>query len=327
MKPDRPPFGGDSVFRTIDVVGDAWSWLVLREAILHDVRRFNDFRVRLGIARATLQARLERLTAGGLLERRAGPQGSLFSEYALTDSGRDFFVCLVTAMRWGDRWCAEDRIPLPKSRHAGCGRRFEPVLCCSECGEAIAARAVHYTLTPGARAELRASNRRRSERHREPGLELLERERACSIARTLQVVGDRWSGLVIRESFLRTRRFDEFVERLGIAPNILSERLGRLVGVGVLARRPYQHHPLRHEYRLSKKGLDVYPVPLAMLTWGDRWLSGGRKRLVLTHRTCGKRFTAVLSCGNCREPVERGDIVFPVPPKTARASSHQLQSE
>lgn len=319
MKP-LPRTGGDSVFRTVDVVGDAWSWLILREAVFHDVRRFNELRARLGIARATLRARLERLVAGGLLEQKPSLDGVPFPEYALTECGRDFFACLATAMRWGERWCAGDRVRVPKVLHVPCGGRFEALLRCSACGEPLDARAVDFTLARGARAALRASNRRRSARHREPGLELLERVRACPIARTLQVIGDRWSALVVRECFLGTRRFDEFEERLGIAPNILSQRLGRLVDCGVLERVRYQGRPIRHEYRLTKKGLDLYPVPLAMLTFGDRWLSAGEPALLLSHRSCGNRFIAVLTCGRCDEPARRDDMTVP-PAATSKCAA------
>jgi DNA-binding HxlR family transcriptional regulator len=115
---------------------------------------------------------------------------------------------------------------------------------------------------------------------------------------------------VIREAFLGTRRFDDFEKRLEIAPNVLSERLARLVDAGVLERRAYQDRPLRYEYRLTKRGLDLYPVPLAMLTWGDRWLSNGSPMLRLNHRTCGKRFTAVLACGRCGKTAARADVDF-----------------
>jgi len=311
MLAERHAAGRDSVFGTIDTVGDAWSWLILREAIVHDVRRFNEFRDRLGIARATLQARLGQLTRRGLLEVRPRSERAPLSEYVLSASGRDFFVCLATAMRWGERWCVDRRAEPEKTTHTRCGARFEAVLTCSECHEPIEARAVDVTLARGARGGLRGSD---SRRRREPGPTLFERERACPIARTLRVLGDRWSGLVIREAFLRTRRFDEFQRNLGIAPNILSDRLGRLAELGVLERRPYQDRPRRHEYRLTKKGLDLYPVPLAMLTWGDRWLAGGNPKLLLSHRSCGRRFTAVLGCGRCGNPVQRGDIVFLPPP-------------
>ncbi len=313
--------GGDSVFRTAEVVGDAWSWLLLREAIFYDVTRFNDFRSRLGIARATLQARLDQLIAGGLLERQHRPDGGPYAEYLTTECGSDFTACLATALAWGERWCAEGRTPAPRARHAGCGSLFEAELCCSACGDKVDARAVDFTLSRDARAELRAANRRRTTRNREPGLDLLERERPCSIARTVQIIGDRWTALIIRESFLGTRRFDEFQQHLGIAPNILSQRLARLIGVGFLERRAYQARPLRHEYRLTKKGLDAYPIPLAMLTFGDRWLSSGKPRLVLSHRSCGKRFIAQLRCRSCGDPAKRDDITFADSMRSNRATS------
>ena len=304
----------DSVFATLDAVGDAWSWLILREAILHDVRRFNELRAHLGIARETLRARLDQLVAGGLLEHRPRPVPGSFAEYLLTECGRDFFICLATAQRWGRRWYPSDREREPAARHLHCGGRFEAVLSCSACNQPLEPRSVTVRLAPGARKEFRSSTPRGSTRNREPGLKLLERERACSIARTLQIIGDRWTGLTIRESFLGTRRFDDFERQMGIAPNILAQRLGRLVEAGVVARHPYQDRPLRHEYRLTKKGLDLYPVPLAMLTFGDRWLVAGRPTLLLSHRSCGRRFAAVLTCGRCAEPVRREDIAFPPVP-------------
>ena len=262
VKPNQSIPTHDSVFGTRTVVRDAWSWLILREAIFHDIRRFNAFQRRLGIPRQALQERLDQLVTGGILERRAREAGGRISEYVLTERGRDFFGCLVTTMRWGEQWCVDERVEISKARHLGCGGRFEAVLQCSECRAPLEARAVDVTLARGARAELRAATRSDARRHRDPGLHLLERERACTIARTLRVTGDWWSGLVIREAFLGTRRFDDFEKRLEIASNVLSERLARLVDAGVLERRAYQDRPLRYEYRLTKKGLDLYPVPL-----------------------------------------------------------------
>jgi DNA-binding HxlR family transcriptional regulator len=310
VKQPGPVDTHDSVFLTATVVRDAWSWLILREAIFHDVRRFNAFVTRLGIPRQALHDRLGQLVTGGLLERRLRELPGHISEYVLTERGRDFFGCLATMRRWGEQWCVDDRVKMSKTKHLSCGGRFEAVLQCSECREVIDARAVDVKLGRGARAELRAAARSGAQRHRDPGLNLLERERACPIARTLRVMGDWWSGLVIREAFLGTRRFDEFERRLGIAPNVLSERLARLVDTGVLERRAYQDRPLRHEYRLTRKGLALYPVPLAMLTWGDRWMSNGKPMLRLTHRTCGKRFTALLACGRCAQTAECADVAF-----------------
>jgi DNA-binding HxlR family transcriptional regulator len=93
----------------------------------------------------------------------------------------------------------------------------------------------------------------------------------CSIAGALEVIGERWSLLIVREVMLGVRRFDEIQADLGIARNVLQTRLTRLIEQGVLERRPYQERPLRHEYRLTDKGLDLWPAIVALMRWGDRY--------------------------------------------------------
>ena len=117
----------DSIYRTGEVVGDAWSWLVMRESVLYDVRRFSQFQARLGVARSTLAARLRQLTSGGLLAEH--PRAS-WPEYHPTESGRDFIACLMVAMRWGDRWYFEERTRPTAVTHDGCGQPLEAVLRC-----------------------------------------------------------------------------------------------------------------------------------------------------------------------------------------------------
>ena len=92
----------------------------------------------------------------------------------------------------------------------------------------------------------------------------------CSIARSLEVLGDRWTILVMREAFMRVRRFEDFQRNLGVARNVLTDRLGRLVEEGILERVPYQDRPARFEYRLTEKGIDLWPMMMALLQWGDR---------------------------------------------------------
>ena len=130
-------------------------------------------------------------------------------------------------------------------------------------------------------------------------------EQPCSIARALAVVGDRWTPLVLREAFLRTRRFEDFLERTGAARNVLTDRLERLVGHGVLERRPYQERPTRYEYRLTEKGLDLYPVMMALVRWGDRWLDDGRGPPVEhRHKTCGHVMQMEAVCSECGDRLD-----------------------
>jgi DNA-binding HxlR family transcriptional regulator len=289
--------GSDPVYLATDTIGDAWSWLVLREAVFDGVTRFTVFQSRLGIARETLTGRLAHLTRSGLLVREG-------ADYRLTPCGKDVFGCLAAAMNWGDRWYGNDSATDLRMEHRLCGRRFKPLFVCSACARPLDPREVVVEAVARKSAELIGGSRRRT-----PNLDLLEQVRPCSIARTLRVTGDRWSSLVIRESFMRTRRFDDFTRRLGVAPNILARRLTRLVALGMLTRRPYQKKPLRYEYRLTKKGLDYYPVPLAMLTWAQRWLGDAKRGIILRHTGCGETFTAVLSCGHCAAPASRDDVI------------------
>ncbi|KCZ98815.1 hypothetical protein HPO_07944 [Hyphomonas polymorpha PS728] len=137
----------------------------------------------------------------------------------------------------------------------------------------------------------------------------LDREN-CSLARAMAVVGDRWTLLVLRETFLRVRRFDEFQENLGIARRVLTERLKHLVDHGVLEKVAYSQTPLRYEYRLTEKGLGLYPVIISLVHWGDAYYAGKKgPPLLHRHKTCGHDFHSVLTCSECGEAVSPRDVV------------------
>ena len=131
----------------------------------------------------------------------------------------------------------------------------------------------------------------------------------CSLARSLAVVGDRWTLLILREAFLRVRRFDAFQARLGIARRVLTERLAGLVADGVLERVAYQQRPERFEYRLTDKGLALYPVILALVHWGDAFYADDNGPPVLhRHKGCGHDFRSVLTCSECGEAIGAKDV-------------------
>ncbi|HLW69919.1 MAG TPA: helix-turn-helix domain-containing protein [Candidatus Binataceae bacterium] len=110
----------------------------------------------------------------------------------------------------------------------------------------------------------------------------------CSVARTLSVVGDRWTMLIIRDVFLGISRFDAIQQDLGLTPHRLSDRLRKLVRDGILLRVAYQKRPFRFDYRFTEQGLDLYPLMATMTEWGDRWMAGRAGVPVeLVHRPCG----------------------------------------
>ncbi|MBI2760110.1 MAG: helix-turn-helix transcriptional regulator [Chloroflexi bacterium] len=133
-------------------------------------------------------------------------------------------------------------------------------------------------------------------------------EMDCSIARTLDIVGERWALLILREAFNRVRRFEDFQQQLGIARNILTDRLQTLVAHDILERRLYQEHPERFEYRLTQKGLDLFPVLISLMDWGDRYLCDDAGPPVkLEHMTCGHEAVSAVICTGCGESLTARD--------------------
>lgn len=136
----------------------------------------------------------------------------------------------------------------------------------------------------------------------------------CSVARTLDAIGDRWSLLIIRDAFYGVRRFDAFQKRLGVARNILTDRLQKLIDKDVLERRQYEERPPRFEYRLTEQGRDLVGVVLAMMQWGDRWTRRGDPPVSIIHTTCGHVTQPIVACSECGEQLRLGDLLAdPIP--------------
>lgn len=131
---------------------------------------------------------------------------------------------------------------------------------------------------------------------------------SCSIAATLMVIGDRWTLLILRDIFRGVRRFTQLREDLGIAKNILSDRLQKLVDAGVLETVEYQQRPVRYEYRLTAKGQDLSPSLVALMHWGDRWYAADGPPTVLVHDECGTALQNVTRCPECSEDITPAHI-------------------
>jgi DNA-binding HxlR family transcriptional regulator len=130
----------------------------------------------------------------------------------------------------------------------------------------------------------------------------------CSIAHTLEAVGERWTLLIVRDAFLGTRRFDDFQRNLGVARNVLQSRLERLVDAGILRRERYQERPERFEYRLTRKGVDLWPVLVALMKWGDRHAAPGGPPVLLRHIGCGGEADDRRICQSCGKLLEANDV-------------------
>ena len=148
----------------------------------------------------------------------------------------------------------------------------------------------------------------------------LDRPQTCSIARAMEILGERWTFLILRESFYGVRRFSDMQRNLGIARNMLSTRLQTLVGAGILERRLYHSEPERYEYRLTEAGRDLYPAIVTLMRWGDKHLQELGPPVVLRHNTCGHVADPLLVCAHCREELKPRDVTPEVAVSSQRAA-------
>ncbi len=221
--------------------------------------------------------------------------------------GFDLYPSFIALMQFGDRWLSVNKRPPLILVHRSCGCESRPIVACSECSSELEARAVDYRDGPGAGRQ--PSKPGRNTRRASDGSRFML-GRPSSVSRALQIIGDKWSFMVVREAFFGNRRYDKIQSELGIAPNILTDRLSRLVAQGVFHRRLYQRAPERYEYLLTDMGRDLYGPFIAMLAWGDRWHSKGKPPLLLRHSRCGHDFHASVICDKCHKPIVAADMQY-----------------
>lgn len=296
----------NSATRALNILGDRWTLMILHQAFF-GVSRFEDFQTRIGLARSLLTDRLRRLETAGVMRRERYQQRPPRDEYRLTEMGLDLYGGALMIVRWEKRWFYDPKSPAHRLRHAG--HEFTPEFRCAHCGQIVTARDVESVPGPGAGED--APQKPRAQRRSivpaqnlAPGDPMLER--------ALEVIGDRWIAHVIASAFMGRRRFTEFQAALGVAPNILTDRLTRLVDLGVLQKRRYQERPERWEYRLTDQGLDLFPLIAELIRWGDRWLAGPEgPPLIVRHKACGAPLVGKITCDTCHQGVDLANSTRP----------------
>ena len=138
--------------------------------------------------------------------------------------------------------------------------------------------------------------------------QISERRDGCSIQGTLDVIGDRWTLLILRDLFRGVRRFSQLEDNLGIAKNLLASRLSKLVAADIVTKVPYQDKPIRHEYFLTQKGRDLSPSLVALMRWGDRWCNDRTPPTLLVHSECGTPLNQITQCPTCDESLDPDEI-------------------
>jgi DNA-binding HxlR family transcriptional regulator len=301
----RPLLRHCSVDRTLRILSDPRSFLVLREIYL-GARRFEQIQGVLRMPRSTLSERLTHLVETNVLRREPYGESTSRFDYRLTERGLDLYLVMLALLRYGDDWLAGGARPPMVLIHTKCAHVTHPETICSHCRQPIRPHDVTYRDGPGAGF---APAPETPQRRRGRDGDSFERGRPSSVSRTLGILADRWTFLVVRNAFFGVRRFDNFQDDLAIAPNILTDRLSRLVEQNILRREKYQDLPDRFEYRLTKAGRDLYMPLIQMLRWGDRWL-GEAPPLLLRHTPCDHEFQPVIACDHCHAPIDPHDIRY-----------------
>lgn len=299
LKSNDHQLPSNSARRALDVLGDKWTLMILFLAFRR-VRRFEGFQKHAAMARSLLTNRLGRLVDAGVLDRHQYSLKPPRFEYRLTPMGIDLFGASLMIIRWEKRWFPDPEAPVHRLRHR-CGHVFTPELRCTCCDAEVVARDVSAVDGPG--AGLEPPQPPRAQRRSIVGRGEVDPNRKM-LERALEVLGDRWTAQTIASAFAGIRRFGAFQSELGVAPNILSERLTRLVDLGILDRQRYQEKPERFEYRLTAEGRDLFPLIVELIRWGDRWLAGDAgPPQILTHKPCGSTLVPRITCDQCHEVV------------------------
>ncbi|NDD75706.1 MAG: transcriptional regulator [Gammaproteobacteria bacterium] len=305
--------------RALDVIGDRWSLLILRDAFL-GVRRFEEFCRRTGAARGTLAARLNDLVASGVIYKSVYGASRKRLEYRLTEKGLAIYPVALGMWRWENRWSTEFGLP-PRIVHRTCRHSVEPVLACGECNESITLDEISYKAGSATK-------------HTFPHRSGVRRRKAASIGHvgtgidtalfhTVDTVGDRWTALLIAALFFGLHRYDDISRALGIATNVLADRLRKLLSTGVIKQQLYALKPPRYEYKLTDKGRDLFPFTFALHEWGGRWFpSAFGPSIIFRHRVCDKKLRSRLTCGACGMELDPHDVDIRVDSQPRRSSRH-----
>ena len=295
-----PPMArASSAARALNLIGDRWTLLTLYAAFMGQTR-FDGFIALTGMARSLLVDRLGRLEAAGVLAKRPYQDRPVRHGYHLTAMGADLYDAALMILRWETRWHYDPASPSHRIEHIACGKPLVAELVCQACQRPV--RAQDVELVPGPGAGLEPAPRARLQRRSTAGSAA---PLAPMLERSIAVLGDRWTAHLLAAAFYGRRRFKDLQVELGVATNILADRLARLVALGMLERRLYQSRPERWEYRLTDEARDLFPLIAALMAWGDRWLAGkAGPPEVLIHKPCGQRLAMSVRCGACHEIVD-----------------------
>lgn len=293
----------DAYLAAVDEIGDAWTFLITREAFF-GATRFQEFCDTLNISRARLTERLKYLTEIGVFERRRYNESTRRFEYRFTDKGLAIYPVALTMISWGENWRSISRTP--NLRHASCGAALTVKPACKKCLNPIDPKDLHWPKIQPLNAAMPAGGNVRG--WRKMASFDAASKRSDPAIEALKAVGDRWSMLIVYGAMQTEFRFREAQSKLGLAHNILSDRLKHLLAEDILERTDSGK---RAAYRITPAGQAMLDIILTMRTWALDWIPRKDHRWnKLTHQPCGTNLRVVCLCEHCGEQIVPQEVTY-----------------
>jgi len=293
-----------SIWRTLEIIGDLPT-LLLMESYWLGARRFDEFCNDTGLLKTVVSDRLKKLIDNECMTKVAYSKRPARYEYKATKQFLEFYPTALAMLYWERKWGLRSGKIMVRLRHRKCGAATRPRPVCKCCREEIDACDVSWKEGPGVGLMKADYSRRRRPSGAGAGVS------TPLLDEIAQIIGDRWSTLILRSIFTGLNTFQEILEDTAISTNILSERLVDLCRDSVLKRVGDEADARRAHYRLTNKGRDIYPIILSLLEWGDKWRPSPKgPPLLLTHKSCGKPLELEMACQACGEDVKARDVAF-----------------
>lgn len=290
-----------SIWRAMAAVGDVPTLLIIGSALLGG-RRFDDFRRLTHLQQTTLSSRLKALVAAGLMRRLPIDAGAKRHEYRLTRTGVDLQQVALMLLSWERRWdTGSAALSTIRLTHHDCGQDTVATAGCAACHAAVREADVDWVNGPGEGFILAHYPRRRRQ---SPSVRA---QQALTVFpdRINNVIGDRWSVLILRAIFAGNHRYDDINRDTRAATNILTERLNFLIDEEIIARGD------AGDYRLTDRGRDTLPILALLMAWGDRWRASPEgPPVILRHRPCGHPLRLAITCTRCGAPMAAHNVGF-----------------
>lgn len=290
-----------SIWRAMELVGDK-PMLLIVESYFFGARRFDEFQKQTGLIKTVVSNRLQKLVAEDCMKKVLYSEKPKRYDYRATGKMIDIYPVALCMLHWEQKWHSRPAKIDISLVHTTCGRTTDPSPVCGCCRDGVDPRHMSWSNGPGSgHMPANYSRRRRITSSADRPTQLFD-----EIA---EIIGDRWSSLIIRSVFMGMNRFQEIREDSAIATNTLTDRLAELCQKKILHKIHNGRNVSRTRYRLTQKGRDIYPILMAIMAWGDKYYPDpAGPPLLLTHRTCSSPLDIQLVCSHCGDPINIADI-------------------